>query len=229
MFESSKGRFASFLSLMSKFAQNFGPALTERFKKGRITTVEGVIDFAQTRSAYVAQTALYGYLKTRMGIRYPKVFEDEVMSKSIDLAKWRIFKACISDFAVFAVGTVEGDADANLKDARAMARHIFGTAIDRTFRDSDYSDLIDEMITAFDERSNDLHWANMGIMENAFTESPEDLVRWAPVIDEYKELDREIVTNSIRYRWRDVREQFRKRIDPVAVATDWAQNRSAAG
>ena len=43
-------------------------------------------------------------------------------------------------------------------------------------------------------------------------------MRFAPVIDEYKALDREIVTNSIRFRWRDARDQLRRRLDAPALA-----------
>lgn len=41
------------------------------------------------------------------------------------------------------------------------------------------------------------------------------------VINEFKELDREIVTNSIRFRWRDVRETCRRRVDGDEIARDW--------
>jgi hypothetical protein len=42
------------------------------------------------------------------------------------------------------------------------------------------------------------------------------LLRYAPIVDEFKELDREIVRNSIRFRWRDVRAQLRRRLRPEA-------------
>ena len=41
------------------------------------------------------------------------------------------------------------------------------------------------------------------------------------IADELKEQDGEIVTNSIRFRWRDVREQLRKRIDRDAICAEW--------
>ena len=47
----------------------------------------------------------------------------------------------------------------------------------------------------------------------AFTESPAGLVRWAPVMDELKELDEEIVRNSIRFRWQEVRREFARHLD----------------
>ena len=60
--------------LMANIRRVFGI----RFDKSPIQTVEALTDFVETRAAYVAQTSLYGYLKTRMGTRYPHMFRDEV-------------------------------------------------------------------------------------------------------------------------------------------------------
>ena len=53
--------------------------------------------FIQQRSAYVTQTTLYGYLKTRIGTRYLSMFEDKVFSESIDIAKWNIYVTALAD------------------------------------------------------------------------------------------------------------------------------------
>ena len=42
--------------------------ITNKFKK--INSKEDLQNFIQERSAHVAQTTLYGYLKTRIGSRY---------------------------------------------------------------------------------------------------------------------------------------------------------------
>ena len=54
--------------------------------------------------------------------------------------------------------------------------------------------------------------------EAAFVDSPQGLIQAAPVIEGFKELDREIVVNSIRYRWMDVRRQARERLETAALA-----------
>jgi hypothetical protein len=60
-------------------------------------------------------------------------------------------------------------------------------------------------------------WLAVGRDEAAFSESPAGLVRWAPVMDELKELDEEIVRNSIRFRWQEVRRDFARHLDAQAV------------
>jgi hypothetical protein len=57
----------------------------------------------------------------------------------------------------------------------------------------------------------------VGVDEAAFTESPAGLVRWAPVIDELKQLDEEIVRNSVRFRWQEVRRDFARHLDARAM------------
>ena len=39
--------------------------------------------------------------------------------------------------------------------------------------------------------------------------------------EEFKTLDRPIVRNSIRFAWRDVRTELKRRLDPAAVCADW--------
>lgn len=221
MFESSKKRIGLFLSITSEFREKYGRVLTLRFDKSGISTLGDLVDFTQTRSAYVAQTSLYGYLKTRMGIRYPTVFEDEVMLASINLAKWRVFCACTSDLSIFVAATIADSAGLDKPATKALALHCFSTVIGETFKDSDYAYLAGEVTKAFKARVKQVDWEQMAELENAFKVSPEDLVKYAPVIDDYRERDQEIVMNSIRFRWRDIREQFRKRCEAPAIADDW--------
>jgi hypothetical protein len=61
------------------------------------------------------------------------------------------------------------------------------------------------------------NWLAVGKDEAAFTESPTGLVRWAPVMDELKELDEEIVRNSVRFRWQEVRRDFSRHLDSQAM------------
>ena len=216
-----KERISLALSLIVKFQENFGKVLTLRFDKSGIASLETLVEFTKTRSAYVAQTSLYGYLKTRMGIRYPKAFEDEVMLSSINLAKWRVFCACVSDLSIFVSATIADSVGLDERTTKALAQHCFSNVIEQTFEDSEYAYLVKDAATDFKTRIKQVEWDQMAALENAFKLSPEDLVKYAPVIDDYRERDREIVMNSIRFRWRDIREQFRKRVEATAIVADW--------
>ena len=75
--------------------------ITNKFRN--INSKKDLRDFIQERSAHVTQTTLYGYIKTRIGSRYAMMFEDAVFLKSINLAKWNIYMAALTDctFYVF--------------------------------------------------------------------------------------------------------------------------------
>ncbi len=59
--------------------------------KKKIKSLDELEDFIQTKSAWVSQVTLYGYLKTRMGTRYVLHFENDEFMKSVNLAKWNIY------------------------------------------------------------------------------------------------------------------------------------------
>ena len=49
----------------------------------------------------MTQTTLYGYLKTRMGHKFTLMVDDEIFSKSINLAKWNIYMVALADCAFY--------------------------------------------------------------------------------------------------------------------------------
>lgn len=200
--------------------------LSIRFGGRPVETVADLAHFVESRAAYIAQTSLYGYLKTRMGTRYVLVFEDEAFAKSINFAKWRVYAGCLSDLAVFAAATA---APGGLEDAEAagLARHCFERSKDNAFVGEDMDELRAAMSEEFATRLNWINWREAAGGEHAFSVSPRELVRWAPIADELKTHDEEIVTNSIRFRWRGVREQLRKRIDAQAICAQWRRLESA--
>ncbi len=198
-------------------------ALAIRFDRSPIDSVDGLAEFVRTRSLYIGQTSLYGYLKTRMGTRYREHFQDEVFAESIRISAVKVFGSCLGDLSIFAAATVHtGASDADGVDKTgALARHLFSDGIDIGLTDADRVHLPEGLAETFAQRTTETLWPNAAIAGNAFTGSSTDLIRFAPVVDEFKALDEEIVTNSIRFKWRDVREQLTKRIDGQAILTDW--------
>ena len=63
-------------------------------------------------------------------------------------------------------------------------------------------------------------WRLVGDMEAAFTDSPASVVQWSPVIDKLKQLDEEIVRNSVRFHWQEVRRDFLRYFDAAAILQD---------
>ena len=197
-----------------------------RFDKTRITETEQIIEFVHTRSAYVAQTSLYGYLKTRMGRSYVSIFKDERFAPSLNTAKWKVYAACLSDLTVYAVSLASRGDALRQEEKVALAIHCHNECVHRTFEGEYASKILDEAKLSFARRAQATIWENAAVGQEAFSESPDTLADSSPVSDEFRELDREIVTNSVRFRWNDVRDQLRRRLDGAALAENWrAQDR----
>ena len=72
--------------------------ISKKFSK--INKEDDLINFIKEKSAFVTQSTLYGYLKTRIGTRYALMVEDEKFTESINIAKWNIYVAAISDLSL---------------------------------------------------------------------------------------------------------------------------------
>ncbi|WP_157018982.1 hypothetical protein [Mesorhizobium xinjiangense] len=196
--------------------------LSIRHDKAPIDTLERVRHFARTRAALITQKKLYGYLKERMGTRYPKMFDDEVFVRSIDVAKFEVYAASLTDLTCFCIARATTGAVFSNDDRADLARSCYGLGIEENCAEAK-PDRRDAWLKAFDERLAATVWVSAtGTDERHFVESPKALIRWAPIADELKKYDREIVENSIRFAWLEVRTDYLGRLDADAVAADWS-------
>ena len=90
---------------------------------------EKLIEFIHSRAAYVAQTSLYGYLKTRMGRQYVDIFKDEVFAPSLNKAKWELFFACLADLTVYAIANIVTNTNLSDEEISAKANFIFAECV----------------------------------------------------------------------------------------------------
>ena len=85
--------------------QDFRIYLFSLFKafipKSKISNLDDLENFIQTKSAWVSQVTLYSYLKTRMGTRYVLHFENDEFMSSVNLAKWNIYSVALQDLTLF--------------------------------------------------------------------------------------------------------------------------------
>ncbi|MEX0921946.1 MAG: hypothetical protein WDZ84_04160 [Rhodovibrionaceae bacterium] len=186
-------------------------------KQGRIESFDQLADFLGSRSAYIAQTSLYGYLKTRMGTQFTRYFEDDEFSRLIHQAALRLYVSCLADFTIHCVALLKERASLSSDDARELANGLFEAALAKGVTERDRVLLPSDAIVEFGQRVSKTVWESELNASHAFQRSVEDVLRFAPVVEEFKVLDTEIVTNSIRFRWRDAREQLRNRLSVEEV------------
>ena len=212
------------LKTVWSFLPEFFARLSVRRDSGPIDGVESLRRFVSTRAAFIAQKTLYGYVKTRMGTRYPSMFQDDVFIASINIAKMHIFASCLSDLAIFAVSHALSGTPPDDSLRRDLALHCYRKGLEDNFGEAVAAESFspEEAIAAFERRLAFWDWQDGPSGPDIFTESPVALVRWSPIAPDLKKFDREIVENSIRYAWREVRVRLLARLDADAVAREVA-------
>ncbi len=200
--------------------RNLPALLLRRRDTSPIESVSGLESFVVTRAAFHGQKALYGYVKARMGIRYPAMFEDRNIVASLNLAKMQVFAACLSDLAIYAVAHAGNDRPIGNDERAALALRFYRTGLNENAGEAPPEFSAADAIAAFKQRLAATDWRKALTPEN-FTESPKAVFRWAPIAENLKKFDREIIGNSVKFAWRDIRELFGKRLNADAVYADW--------
>ena len=176
--------------------------------KKNLDNLDDLEDFIQTKSAWVSQVTLYGYLKTRMGTRYVLHFENDEFMKSVNLAKWNIYAVSLQDLTFYTFSYLRSYM--NYQDIE-KAKEIFFKILDDETTNKMPQNVIDDTRKGFEERFTSLDWSNY-CDDLPFNHSALSLYKWAPIADELKELDRKIVLNSVILKWDVVKKEFKERI-----------------
>ena len=177
--------------------------------KKKIGNLDELENFIQTKSAWVSQVTLYGYLKTRMGTRYVLHFENEKFMESVNQAKWNIYSVALQDLTFFTFSYLKKNL--NYEDTE-KAKEIFFKILDDETSNKMPLDLIEETKKNFNERFQKTNWDNY-YNDLPFNPSALTLFKWAPIADELKTLDRKIVLNSMILKWDIVKKEFQERIN----------------
>lgn len=192
----------------------------------RLQNLADFNDFIATRAAFVAQTTLYGYLRTRAGTRYVTLFQDDDFVVSMNIAKWRIYAACLSDLTIHATARLAtaqpGAATALLQ---ALAEDCMETLLDKAGNDGMEKQLRETTRQEFEKRLHFTNWAAAATGDAAFARSPQALLEWAPVADQLKDFDANIVLNSMRFKWQNIRAQLLENLQAEPVWEDWRRHR----
>lgn len=188
-----------------------------RLQSKPFDTIAELGEFLQTRSSYVAQTALYGYLKTRMGTKFRSLFEDELFGKTIQSAAANLFGTCLADLTLYTVARLVRDGGLAKADANKIAAQLYRTHLKIGLAEIDDPAIAKDAQMRFNGRLKALKWDEAIDIYHCFAPSEADIIRFAPVSDNFKEQDKVIVGNSVRLRWNDIRAQLVKRLRPVKI------------
>ncbi len=177
--------------------------VTSYFKS--INSKKDLQKFIQQRSAHVTQTTLYGYLKTRIGVKFTAMVDDDVFSKSINIAKWNIYMTAIADCAFYVFSYLISEKNLKENDCKEIYLNIIENEKANGLTDEIYQRAKQEFLNRYDKINFNKYY-----LENPFKESSLALYNWAPIADELKILDKEIVLNSMRLKWNLKIDEFKK-------------------
>ncbi len=172
--------------------------------KKKIKNLDHLEEFIQTKSAWVTQVTLYNYLKTRMGTRYVLHFENDVFMGSVNLAKWNIYSVSLQDLTFFTFSYL--NVNFNFQEI-SKAKEIFNKILDDEISNKMPLDIIETARKSFDERLEKINW-NEYYQDLPFNPSALSLYKWAPIAEELKTLDRQILLNSMILKWDIIKKEF---------------------
>ena len=172
--------------------------------KKKIKNLDHLEEFIQTKSAWVTQVTLYNYLKTRMGTRYVLHFENDVFMGSVNLAKWNIYSVSLQDLTFYTFSYL--NVNFNFREI-SKAKEIFNKILDDEISNKMPLDIIETARKSFDDRLEKINW-NEYYQDFPFNPSALSLYKWAPIAEELKTLDRQIVLNSMILKWDIIKKEF---------------------
>ena len=177
--------------------------VTSYFKS--INSKKDLQKFIQQRSAHVTQTTLFGYLKTRIGVKFTAMVEDDVFSKSINIAKWNIYMTAIADCSFYVFSYLIAEKNLKENDCKEIYLNIIENEKANGLTDEIYQRAKQEFLNRYEKIDFHKYY-----LDNPFKESCMALYNWAPIADELKILDKEIVLNSMRLKWNLKIDEFKK-------------------
>ena len=189
-----------------------------------ILTYNQLVDFIDSRAAFVSQTTLYTYVKARAGMQHPKLFDNPEFLTSLRIARWHIYGAAVGELTLFAgaqinrVGVLPPDELTIL-----CTKMIEGIFVVNHQQDID-PDRFMQICEKGKQRIAFADWQAIESGATAFQSSSDAVFKWAPIADELKMNDEEIVRNSIHLRWIGVRRDMKELIRPDLIINDWQRN-----
>lgn len=177
--------------------------ITDKFKS--IDSIQHLESFIDERSAHVTQTTLYGYIKTRMGFKHTLMFEDKAFLESMDIAKWNIYVVALADCTFYTLSYLISKKNLNKNNAKDIFLKILNNQRSNGLNLKVYN----EGKLEFESRLKEIDW-NLYHQKDPFKMSGLALYKWSPIAEDLKILDKEIVLNSMKYKWNLVKAEFEK-------------------
>lgn len=190
-------------------------------KQPQIASMEALEAFIDENAAFVSQVSLYTYVKARAGTSFPKMFENENFLISLSISRWHIYTASVSDLALFSAAQFQGSGFADLIECQAITTYLGTRILSKVEQNDVDQSVFDQAATRLKKRAKTADFLNPDEGKKYFTNSSDAFMQWAPVVDEFKAQDEEIMRNSMHLRWIGIRQELKERLKHDKTFADW--------
>ena len=142
-----------------------------------------------------------------MGHKFTLMVQDEIFSKSINIAKWNIYMVALADCTFYTFSYLISEKNLKENDCKKIYLDIIEKEKSNGLSEEVYLKAKEEFLNRYEKIDFYKYY-----LDNPFKESCLALYNWAPVADELKILDKEIVLNSMRLKWNLKTDEFKKLI-----------------
>ena len=189
-----------------------------------IDEIESLRSFVTSRSSYMAQVSLYGYLKARAGTRYVSLIKDSLFASSMKTARNQIFFACLIDLSLHVLKIIYIRKQKSFQNFDPFARQFFIQTLAKVPEEVFESQERDDVIMEFNKYLSSYNCNVIDDNRESFSGSCSALLKWAPVVEEFKIQDEEIVSNSIHFKWLRVCQEFENLTNFENIILENSQN-----
>ena len=140
-----------------------------------------------------------------MGHKFTLMVQDEIFSKSINIAKWNIYTVALADCTFYTFSYLISEKNLKENDCKEIYLNIIEKEKANGLSDEIYLKAKQEFLNRNEKIDFQKYY-----LDNPFKESCTALYNWSPIADELKILDKEIVLNSMRLKWNLKIDEFKK-------------------
>ena len=179
--------------------------LKNLFKRAeKFTSADGLLDFLSSRSAFVSQKCTYEYCRARSGLMWDKLMLEREFLDAMEICRWQALADVYADLAVLAEAWMRR----SLHDDVAKARIAdFLVAGGRDFLES-FPEPAHRQGQGWGKEMAELR-TRLAAMQLAAPKAPQEVARVAgnkvydimPIHTNFKNFDRELVVNSVRFQF----------------------------
>ena len=209
---------AKFVEKIGKYSEYILKGFSFLRKKSPIENKATLKEFLLTRAAFISQKTLYGYIKTRAGTKYVTIFNDDRFNNSVNIAKWNIYILCLSDLTLYSINYI--NSQMKLQDTHNIFQwynEIFTEELGNIPIEINKENIINNFTQKLSQITQGKNFEN----SNLFQGSAASLVKWAPVSEQFKKEDEEIVLNSMKFKWKYIRDEFLRLLRTNELIHNW--------